>query len=68
MDKKTENLIKASIVLSIVAALICAFFLIFDYIKGNTFNGIWIIALLTNISILLANYTNLQNSKTPAKK
>lgn len=68
MDTKTINIIKASIILSLVAALICAFFLIFDYIKGNEFNSIWLIALLTNISILLANYTNLQSSKTSTKK
>lgn len=68
MDKKTENIINASIVLSSLAALICAFFLIFNYIKENTFNGIWLIGLLTNISILLANYTNLHNSKAPVKK
>lgn len=68
MDTKTINIIKASIILSLVAAPICAFFLIFDYIKGNEFNSIWLIALLTNISILLANYTNLQSSKTSTKK
>lgn len=68
MDTKTINIIKASIVLSLLAALICAFFLIFDYVKGNEFNSIWLIGLLTNISILLANYTNLNGSKTPAKK
>lgn len=63
MNKKTESTIKVSIILSLVAAVICAIFLIFDYIKGNTFNGIWLIALLTNISLLLVNYTNLQNNK-----
>lgn len=68
MDKKTINIIKVSIILSLVAALICAIFLIFDYIKGNNFNGIWLIGLLTNISILLANYTNLQNEKITTKK
>lgn len=68
MNKKLQNITKVSIILSSLAALICASFLIFDYIKGNNFNGIWLIGLLTNISILLANYTNLQNEKATTKK
>lgn len=61
MNKKTENTIKVSIILSSVASLICVFFLIFDYVKGNSFNGIWLIVLLTNISLSLVNYANLKN-------
>ena len=49
---------KISIICSIVAVLICVFFLILEYIDTKKLSVVWIILLIANIITLIANILN----------